>query len=226
MDAMVFDFDGVVVDSEPVHLVCFRRVLKAVGVELSEREYYTRYLGFDDRDCIRQAAEDHGVQLAEHRVVQLIDAKTRLVQWMFRESIAALPGAAELIHAAHDAGVPLAICSGALREEIELAATTVGVRDCFSVIVPAEDVERGKPDPQGYRLALARLREASGRKIRAAASVVVEDAPAGIDAAHAAQMRVLAVTTSYPADALSAADRIVASLADVTPTSLEELVAD
>jgi len=224
VDALIFDFDGVVVDSEPAHLVGFRRLLETVGVTLSEEDYYGKYLGFDDHDGFAVAARDAGVTLGEAKIAEMTAAKTKIIQQMFAESIEALPGAVELILSAEGAGVPLAICSGALREEIVQASRAVGVGDAFRLIVSAEDVRRGKPDPEGYRMAMQQLREATGDDLRAERSVVVEDSPAGIDAARAAGMHVLAVTSSYPADALGRADRIVASLAEATVESLEELL--
>ncbi|MBS3734079.1 MAG: HAD family phosphatase [Phycisphaerae bacterium] len=223
MDALIFDFDGVVVDSEPVHLASFQQVLGPAGIEMSQTVYYTKYLGFDDRDAIRVCAADQGVELSEAQVVALIEAKTRLVHELFSDGIAALPGVVKLIHEAHGADVPLGICSGALLAEIEQAARTVGVWDCFDVVIPAEDVSRGKPDPSGYELTRTRLAEARECPVAAERCVVVEDSPAGIEAAHAAGMRVLAVTNSYPADALAAAERIVASLQDVDLAALAEL---
>ena len=110
MDAIIFDFDGVVVDSEPVHLACFQQVLRTVGLDLSQEAYYTRYLGYDDHDCLLVAARDAGLALSEDRIADLTAAKTRLVQRTFAESIRPLPGAAELIHSAAAAAVPLAIC--------------------------------------------------------------------------------------------------------------------
>ena len=224
MDALIFDFDGVVVDSEPVHLMGFQRVLQTVGLTLTEADYYTRYLGYDDHDAILVAGRDRGVAFDEARIAELTAAKTRIVQQAFAESIRPLPGAVELIAAAAGAGVPVGVCSGALREEIELASATVGVREHFAVIVAARDVARGKPDPEGYRLALRRLGAAAGRDLRADRTLAVEDSPAGIDAARSAGMKVLAVATSYPPDQLTAAHRTVRRLCDVSLAELDEIL--
>jgi len=146
------------------------------------------------------------------------------VQKTFRESIQALPGAVDLIRSIADAGVPMAICSGALREEIVLASRTVGVLDRFGAIVAAEEVDCGKPDPEGYLLARTRLAEKHGRDIRAESCAVVEDSPAGIQAGRDAGMKVLAVATSYGREHLTEAHRIVDSLTEVTAGDLEELL--
>jgi len=224
VDALIFDFDGVVVDSEPVHLACFQRVLATIGVALTREDYYEKYLGFDDHDCFAAAARAAGADVTEERIAELTAAKTDLVRRAFAESVQPMPGAVELIRSAAAAGVPVGVCSGALREEIVQAARAVGVLEHFATIVSAEDVPRGKPDPAGYRLALDRLARAAGRPLRAGRCVVVEDAPAGIDAARGAGMRVLAVTSSYPAEALQAAERVVDSLADVKLPELDELL--
>lgn len=224
MDALLFDFDGVVVDSEPIHLKCFQRVLETVGISLSQREYYEKYLGYDDHDCLKVAAADRGRELGEEAIARLTAEKTVLVQRAFAESVQPLPGAVALIRAAAAADVPLAVCSGALREEIELASRTIGVLTCFRTIVAAEDVAHGKPDPEGYLAARKRLAAAMGREILPARCVVVEDSPAGIDAARAAGMKVLAVTNSYPAEQLAAADAVVESLEGVPLAFLEGLL--
>lgn len=223
MDALIVDFDGVVVDSEPIHLACFQRILAEEGITLSGEDYYSKYLGYDDRDCFLAVARDTGRPL-RRPLEALIAAKSALVQQALRESTAALPGAVELIRSAHLAPVPVAVCSGALRREIELASAAVGVLDCFTVIVSAEDVSAGKPDPAGFRLAVERLAAACGRAIRSGRCVAVEDSPAGIAAAQAAGMRVLAVSNSYPPGRLQDAQRVVGSLAEVTLAELDALL--
>jgi beta-phosphoglucomutase len=223
VDALVFDFDGVVVDSEPIHLKCFRKVLGRIGVRLTSREYYGEYLGYDDHDCFAAVAADRGLSLSESRIARMIAAKTALVRRAFANAISALPGAVELIRSAAEAGIPVAVCSGALREEIKLAARTVGALAHLAVIISAEDVSRGKPDPAGYRLTLEALAAACGRELVAGRCVAVEDSPAGIEAAARAGMKTLAVTNSYPRSRLRRADRIVSSLSEITLEQLERL---
>jgi len=224
MDAVIFDFDGVVVDSEPVHFACFRDVLATVGLDLTLEDYYDKYLGYDDHDCLLIAARDRGAELPERQIAALTAAKTKLVQRAFGESIQPLPGAVALIREIAAAGVPMAICSGALRDEIILAGRTVGVLDCFQAIVAAQDVKHGKPDPEGYLAARELLARAAGKDLCPRRCLVVEDSPAGIDAARSAGMKVLAVATSYKANHLAKADRVVASLAGATFAELQELL--
>ena len=225
LDALIFDFDGVIVDSELIHLDCFARVLRPLGVTLAREDYFAKYLGFDDRDCFVAVLRDIGRQASEEEVARMVEAKTLLVQESYARDVKALPGVMELLRAAAAAGVPLAICTGGLPDEIELARRTIGAEGLFAAVVTARDVRHGKPHPEGYRLALKRLRAATGRKIRAAVCVVVEDSPAGIDAARAAGLKVLAVTNSYPPEALARAHRVVTSLAEVTLGDLEKIAA-
>jgi beta-phosphoglucomutase len=223
MDAVIFDFDGVIVDSEPVHHAGFARVLRGRGIDLSWGDYRERYLGYDDRDCFLAVCADRGVALAEEELAALIAAKTATVREVLAASAEALPGAVALIRALDLAGVPLAICSGALRPEIEAAARRVGILERFAAVVAAEDVAAGKPDPAGYALAVARLGAAAGRPLRPCASLAIEDSPAGIAAARGAGLHVLAVATSYERGALAAADLVVASLAGVDVATLAAL---
>ncbi|MFP3938042.1 MAG: HAD family hydrolase [Phycisphaerae bacterium] len=223
MDALVFDFDGVVVDSEPVHLWGFQQVLADLGAELSERDYYEKYLGFDDHDCLAAALTAAGMRYSETLLKELTERKTRIIQKAYSESIQPLGGAVELIHAASEAGVALGVCSGALRKEIELASRTVGVWDCFGAVVSAEDVSKGKPDPEGYVLAMQRLGEKLGRELTPRDCAVVEDSPAGVEAALGAGMNVLAVTNSFPPDALQSAGMVVGSLEEVSLADITRL---
>ena len=220
MDAMIFDFDGVVVDSEPIHLATFREVLAVCDIELTSKDYYSKYLGFDDHDCFEAVMTDNGKPVDERRIAEMTGRKTLLVQKAFAESIRPLPGAIELMRAAREAGAALGICSGALREEIMLAGKTVGAIELVDVVVSAEDVSRGKPDPEGYLLALKLLGEKLSRPIDPSATWAVEDSPAGVQAGKDAGMNVLAVTNSYDRPALADADRIVASLTEITPADL------
>lgn len=224
MDALIFDFDGVVVDSEPLHLKYFAQVLAGEDIALTTEQYYSRYLGFDDHDCFAAVFADNGREVSEDQIAELTAAKSILVKKAYGESIKPLDGSVELIKSAFAAGVPLAICSGGLADEIKLASSRIGVLDCFKTIVPAGEVTRGKPDPQGYELALSRLIEITGKPLSNANCVVLEDSPAGITAGAAAGMKVLAVTSSYPADMLSQADRIVNSMTEVSIELLQGLL--
>jgi len=224
MDAVISDCDGVIADSEPIHYAGFRDILAAQGVALTEQAYYERYLGFDDHDCLLAAGRDNGRDFTEDEIAEMTAGKTKIVQAEMHQSLKPMPGVAALFAALAEIGVPLGVCSGGLRTEVELATAGAGIGPMLEVLVCAEDVQAGKPDPEGYRLALQRLGERTGKDLDAARTVVLEDAPAGIEAASTFIPRALAVTTSYTADALAQADRVVASLDMVSPEDLVQLL--
>lgn len=212
-----------IVDSEPLHHRGFAEVLRGVGIELTREEYYARYLGYDDHDCFSAVGRERDRAFTQGQIAALTAAKTRLVKRFFATSLRALPGSLELICAASATGLPVAVCSGALRAEVELATRALGVLGCFAAIVAAEDVARGKPDPEGYLRALVLLASVAGRPLEARRCVAIEDSPAGIEAARAAGLKVLAVTSSYRAPALGSANLVRSDLAEVTLAELREL---
>jgi HAD superfamily hydrolase (TIGR01509 family) len=213
--AAIFDFDGVIVDSEPVHFRWFQRLLAEEGVALTRADYDAIYLGMDDRECFTEALTRHGKTAALPKVPDLIERKSALLMAEVAKRPPVLPGAVELVRTLAKS-VPLAICSGALRREIEAMLTHAGIDSCFVGIVSAEDVSHGKPHPEGYTMALALLNRAQSppRAIAPASCLVIEDSLAGIAAAKAAGMRCLAVANSYPEAALkqASAEAVVATL--------------
>lgn len=185
--AIVFDFDGVIVDSEPVHEDATRRAVRVLGMDFSHEKYLSEYIGYDDRDLFRAVARDHGRELSAQELTALRRAKEDIVQESLRQGLApAWPGSVALIRAAA-AACPIAVCSGALRAEIEPVLHRLGVRELFSVVVSADDVEFSKPHPACYRLAAERL------NIHARACVAIEDTPTGARSARDAGMRVVGV---------------------------------
>ena len=212
IDAIIFDCDGVIIDSEPIHLACFREVLKQEGLELSDEDYYGKYIGFDDHDCFQAVFQAAGREITEEKIAELKARKTVLIKKIFSTSVKPLPGAVELIQTAHAAGIGLAICSGALRDELAIITRTIGIDELIDVIVSADDVDRGKPDPQGYLLAMELLEKKLTRRIRPAHTWVIEDSPAGIIAAKKAGCKVLAITNAYNRPSLTNADKTVKSL--------------
>jgi beta-phosphoglucomutase len=208
--AVIFDFDGVIADSEPVHLAAFQRVLGGEGIAITHEDYYARYLGFDDHDAIVEALRDAG-RGAEPEVVRALMArKADAFLALVRDRVRIFPGVREFVRLAA-ARVPCAIASGALRHEIELILRHAGLADAFGALVSAEDVPEGKPSPASFLRACDLLR-ARIPDLAPAHCLVIEDSLAGIEAAARAGMRCLAVANSYPATALAGADLVVASL--------------
>ncbi len=220
----MLDFDGVIVDTEPLHMAGFVEVLSPQGIEISTSQYFERYAGYDDRDGFTTIMRDNGIDLSPDQLEKMIAQKTRIVQKRISQSVEAIPGVVDLIRAASTQGIPMAICSGALRAEIELAATVVGIRDCFPIVVSADDVARGKPDPEGYYKARRLLAEHFKQIVEPSRCVVCEDTPAGIAAAKGAEMNVCAVCTSHGQGELTAADMIAVDFTEVTLDSLKKLV--
>jgi len=223
MDALIFDFDGVLVDSEPIHLQAFMETLRPMGVELTRQEYFEKYLGFDDYTCLAEALRYHGLPVDTEQIEDMVVRKTRILQEHLATSIPPIAGAVELVRAAAGEGVPLAICSGALREEIRIGLEVIGAAAWFPVVVAAEDVHRTKPHPEGYSRAATLLGERIDRGVAPEKCVAMEDSPTGIASAQAAGMKVLAVHTSYPPEALHQADRVEPDFRSVTLASLRAM---
>jgi beta-phosphoglucomutase len=210
--AALFDFDGVLVDSEPVHFRAMRDSLLPEGIAIERDEYAGHYMGYDDREAIRRALERHGVVGGPERVHAVAVRKASGYGRLMAE-IPFLPGAQPLVRALA-ARVPVGIASGARRTEIEGILTAAGLRDAFAAIVGAEDVRQGKPHPEPYLAAMALL-ASRAPDLRPEQCVVFEDSVAGVAAARAAGMKVVAVTTSNPAARLAAAHKVVASLEEI-----------
>lgn len=218
LKAVIFDFNGVIVNDEPLHLELFRRVLGEEGISITEEEYMARYLGYDNFKCFRAALTDagreqHAADLAY--VVALIARKTDYYLQAINERFLLFPGVVELVQTLA-VSYPMGIVSGAQREEIEHVLERAGIRDCFQIIITSADLNSGKPDPEGFLKALATLNSLGNfdPPILSEECLVIEDSRAGVQAAKSAGMRCLAVTNSYPAEKLAQADWIVPSLID------------
>ena len=215
-EAVLFDFDGILVDSEPMHHRAFTEVLHPLGMGFTWAEYVGTYMGFDDRDAFREAFRAKGIDLDEANLAKLVAAKSRAFQDGIRTGVTAYPGAVPMIGSLHAAGCPLALCSGALRTDIDPILSQLGVSGRFDAIVSADDVRRSKPDPESYALAFRRLSEKHPFSLKVPGkSTAVEDTSAGIRSAKAAGLRVLAVTNSYGPGELAEADWIIDSLENV-----------
>jgi len=212
-EAVLFDFDGLLVDSEPMHYRAFTEVLDPRGMGFTWQKYVETYMGFDDRDAFREAFRAKGISLDDANLAELVAAKSDAFLRGLRGGVTAYPGAVPMIESLHAAGRPLALCSGALLSDIEPIFAQLGIGHCFDVIVSADNVRRSKPDPESYALAFSRLSERHPTSMTIPGkSIAVEDTPAGIRSAKGAGLRVLAVTNSYGAGELAEADWITDSL--------------
>ena len=190
MRAVIFDFDGVIADTEPLHFEGLRRTLAEIQITLTEKDYYTDYLGFDDRGCILEALRINHRPVSSSLVQDLMAKKAIAYMASIKEHLVIFPGVRAFIEEAA-AIYPLAIASGALRPEIELVLEQIGLRKAFGHITSAEDVANGKPHPEPFLQALAGLnRQQSTSAIPTSSCLVIEDSRPGIRAAKAAGMRV------------------------------------
>lgn len=222
--AVIFDFDGVIADTEPLHYRAFQEVLKPFGLEYSWDEYVSTYIGFDDRDAFRQVFRAAGRELPAEGLAALINSKAGLFERIVHQGVTVYPGVISLISELKGA-VPLALCSGALRSDILPILDSMGILDAFDVLVTADDVTESKPDPQSYLLAVERLADSfPDRNITADCCIAIEDTPSGIASATMAGVCVLAVTNSYDLGKLEGAVHVTDSLESVTVDMLEKLI--
>lgn len=214
--AVIFDFDGVIVDTEPLHYQAFQHILKPQHLGFSWDDYVETYMGFDDRDAFREAFKHAGKKLTDNELEPLVAQKALIFQEIIKAGVTPYPGVTELIQQLHQQGIPLAICSGALRSDIMPIINQLGVAGCFAKIITAEDVPHSKPDPTCYRIAAEQLQQTFPDKLRPTCQLIaIEDTPAGIASALGAGLQVIAVTNSYPPDHLVQANRIVPSLEEL-----------
>jgi len=212
--AILFDFNGVIINDEPQHCAALIQTLAGYGYPLDREDYYRDYLGFDDRECFRFSFRRMGHAADPAALAEAIERKATLYELAIRDSMVLVPGAPDFIRLAASEGYRLTVVSGALRREIELVLTTAGLRDHFESIVAAEDVSACKPDPEGYRRARESLAIPPER------CMVIEDSLAGLAAARAAGVRCAMLTTSHTADELRTADLVWADLAGHRPAEL------
>lgn len=212
--AFLLDFDGVLADTEPIHLQMFREVLKGEEITVSEGEYYEKYLGLDDRSFFGKIFQDRGKILSPEKKEALIQEKNKTLLKHVSGRSLLLPGVEEFLAKATQKYY-LAIVSGALRNEIQAVLQGAKIEKLFHLIVAADDVSEGKPHPEGFLTAIRLLNRDSvppSEILLAEECLAVEDSPWGIEAAKKAGVKCLALLTSYPKERLEDADLIVPSL--------------
>ncbi len=220
--AIVFDLDGTLADTEPLHFHAFAAVLAPLGIELSRADYFARLVGYDDHDCFAVMLRENGRDAGEDAIRALIASKAALYQSAIAERDVLRPGAAEFVRRCAER-FPLIIATGTLRDEAEMILSGGGIRELFADVIAAEDIEHGKPEPDCFIAALGRL----GFLLRlhppleGHECLVIEDTRAGIEAAHRAGMKVLALAYTEPPDALCAADLVRASFLE---TDLDDVL--
>lgn len=211
--AFIFDFDGVIADTEPVHMDAWLGVLEPLGISFDEDEYRKNYLGLNDRDFLDTLGRIHRHHFLDADKANLIEQKSVITMEMLWHSIPLMPGAADFIKQVSDNHL-LSICSGANRGEIEFILKRLKLSSLFNPIIAADSVKHGKPDPEGYIRALEGLQNRAGELLSAESVIAVEDSPKGIAAAKMAGLRCVAVASSFEREELKRADWVVPSLAE------------
>ncbi|MBN2319332.1 MAG: HAD family phosphatase [Acidobacteria bacterium] len=225
LKAIIFDFNGVILNDEPLHFKAMQEAVAELGITLTEAAYWDKYLPLDDNECLDAICLDHAVRLNEENRNRILQIKSASYNSRLENRFPIFPGAAQFIASAA-LHYPLALASGATREEIENSLEATGLKQHFLVIVAAEDFSLGKPHPESFLLALKKLNTAIARKsfsIMPEECLVIEDSVGGVAGARAAGMRCLAVSNSYPPEKLKEANRVVDSLEEVHVDSLPAL---
>jgi HAD superfamily hydrolase (TIGR01509 family) len=223
--AVIFDFDGVITDSEILHLRAFNRSLAPYGVEISTKDYYANYLGFNDFDCYKALIDNGLLEINEQQIGDILSQKSKIFEELSRTEGRTIEGVHEFLKMLEENKVPMAICSGALLAEIELMLDEARLRHFFCAIVSGDQVKKGKPSPEGFLLTLQMLNKKCYPRVTANECIVIEDSRWGLAAARASGMHTIAVTNSYDADQLTLAEKIVARLDDLTIADLQQLCA-
>jgi len=213
--AIVFDFDGVLADSEPLHLRSYQEVLSPIGITLTREEYYARYLGYDDDGVFTKVAAAQGTRLDARQVAALIEEKTRIFDDLMASGEMLYPAARACV-VRMAARFPLGIASGALRHEIEAMLRGGKLDPYFRFIVASGETLEGKPAPDPYR------RAAELHGLPPDQCLAIEDSRWGIESAKAAGLWCIGVTTTYPREDLQMADRVIESLDEFTPEFIEQ----
>jgi len=223
LKAVIFDFDGVITDSEVLHLRAFNQSLVPYDVEISTKDYYTNYLGFSDFDCYKTLIDNGLLKIDERQIGGIIKEKSKIFELLTKTEGRTIEGVHEFLQMLKKNNIPMAICSGSLLVEIEVMLEDSRLRHFFAEIVSAEQVKKGKPHPEGFLLSLQKLNEHCAPSIAANECIVIEDSHWGLQAGKAAGMHTIAVTNSYDAEQLAIAEKIVARLSDLSIEDLRQL---
>ena len=227
---VIFDFDGVITDSEILHFRAFNQVLGQYGIELTKQEYYKTYLGFNDADCYGKLIDQGLLKAGQDQISNLIEKKKHIYKELAKTEGKMIEGVREFLTLLENNSIPMAICSGSLLTEVEMVLEDTGLRHLFEVIVSGEQVKKGKPDPEGFLLTLKRLNSnvssaqaGNQNHVLPGECIVIEDSHWGLEAAKAAGMHTIAVTNSYPAEQLGMAEKVVNQLNDLSIDDLKKL---
>lgn len=227
LKAIVFDFDGVVVDSEPAHYKAFLHVAKPLGLNFSYETYLQEYVGFDDRDAFAHMLSKLNLPPDGKQIAKLIADKADAFEAIVHQGMDTIPGVLDLIKEAVAADFPIAIASGATRRDIDVILEGLKLDAGFNPIITADLVKHSKPDPTSYAMAVQGLAERLPElDLTPAECLSIEDTAAGLASATGAGLMALGLTTTGPAAALSQARRVIPNLEGVTLDTLRQWFAN
>ena len=228
--AVIFDFDGVITDSEILHLLAFNQILAQYGIEITTKDYYKDYLGLNDLDCFKLVMQEGQLKADCRGIENLVQQKNQVFEKLAKIEVRIFEGVHDFLQMLRQNDIPMAICSGAVLTEIELILEQARLGPFFAAIVSGDQVKNGKPNPEGFLLALQELNSsvipaqaASRNPILPNQCIVIEDSHWGLEAGNAAGMHTVAITNTYEAEQLSMAEKIVARLSELTIDDLQQL---
>lgn len=215
--AIIFDFDGVIVNSEPLKWKLLQQIAGKEGWSVTKAEYYRHYLPLDEPSIVEYLYRSHTRSIVDGQRDKLVDWKRQAYAQAIADGLPAFPGAVEFVRRAA-AHYTLAIASGSLRSDIEHVLCCLELREAFAVLTAADDCARAKPHPEVFMKTLARLQPLpvfEQRPLSAAECLAIEDAPHGVAAAQKAGIRCLALCHSLPYEDLQQADWVCRDFAEV-----------
>ncbi len=222
LKAIIFDFDGVIADTEPVHLEAFKSILKDIDISLSDEDYYNKYLAYDDRTLFTEVLKLSDRGSDDVLIQDLIHRKKDLVTRVFNERVVLFPGFLSYLEKIKGRYL-LAVGSGALKSEITLVLEKFGIEGDFHVITAADNVVNCKPDPEVFLTCLRSLNKISQGGILPEECLVFEDSISGIKAARSADMKCVAISNSYDERLLCEADVVVSGFEELNMRDIEVL---
>lgn len=210
----LFDFDGVIVDSESLHMQAALETSHPHGITFSKKYYYDILLGFDDVGLFKRLWSDHKKKLDEKSLTKLLQQKNKIFRQIIAKKLVFFDGVMDFINRLKKLGIPLAIVSGALFNEIEACLIQGKILDDFKFIISADRVTHSKPHPESYATAFNKMRqELPG--LKKSECWVIEDSPTGITSAKVAGLPVIGITNSRHRDDLKNADLIIAHYTEI-----------
>lgn len=201
LKAVLFDFNGVIINDEPVHQKLIEEILLSENLRPSAEDYWKDCLGRSDRACLKVLLEKRGRIMSDQDLTRLISKKAKAYRHQL-ENLSELPiypGVKDLIDKICEAQLIMGVVSSSLRSEVEFVLEKAQLRQYFSVIIAGDDIKVSKPEPDGYLLAVERLNQQFPElNAKPSDCLAIEDTPAGIEAAKRAGMQVVGVANTYP----------------------------